>query len=261
MFDATSLLMSATSAICWMLLQESSSACWLPIPVLAKVLQHVSNLERLEVCALANSAWHAASVLATSSVELRHPSNCASFTQWLKAHAEEAALESITASSYYYLQWRYLQLPVQQLGSLRKLSCRQLAFGPGPLGPSGNAESSYTALLPSELSGLTYVSMDCCPVRISALPAFTGLQHLCLAGSEPTFEVYGDHVSPNSTDLTALAEAVPHMQHLTHLELAHGYAQVRMLYGFCDVLRLLRRIRFDSQPHELHLAPKGVSGF
>ena len=168
-------------------------------------------------------------MLATCSVELRncHPTHCASFTQWLEAHAEEAALDSITASGYFYGTWRYLQLPVQQLASLRKLSCRQLAFGPGPLGPSGDAKSSYMALLPSELSGLTYFDMDCCPVRISALPVFTGLQHLCLAGSEST---YGEgHVSPNSTDLAALEDALPHMQHLTYLQLTHGYAQVMML--------------------------------
>jgi hypothetical protein len=139
----------------------------LPPQLLALVLVRVQQAERLSTMASVCSTWHTASVIATHSISLHSRKNWADrdglvqdkltgLSGWLQAHAAAAAVDSLAVTADYYTgdPLPTLQLPVQQLASLRSLDLVHLAV------TAQGAPSTKASTLPSELSAIT--RLRCC---------------------------------------------------------------------------------------------------
>jgi hypothetical protein len=177
---------------------------------LALVLARLEPAERLGTMARVCSAWRTAAVIATNSISVRgqvcwgragpEPSG---FTQdkatalscWLQAHAAAAALDSLAvklSDTYSHrspqrLDFPVIQLPVQQLASLRSLDLEHIKVD-----IQGGAEAQAApAELPPELSGLTSLRLWRAELRLSTLPAFTNLRHLALELGSSSFDLSG----------------------------------------------------------------------
>ena len=162
-------------------MQITASISQLPLQLLAEVLQHVDLKERLSSCALVCSMWHAAAVAATRSISIstwcsREQAKYNGLHAWLLKHGQAAAIHSLDVHGRASSNAQLL-LPLQQLTALGKLvlKCMRANF------QKGTADQQVsTAALPYELSALTHLELCDCPMELSALPAFTQLQHLCL---------------------------------------------------------------------------------
>jgi hypothetical protein len=147
---------------------------------------------------------------------------------WLQAHAAAAALDSLTVKGER--QEYLLQLPVQQLASLRSLDLERITVA-----MQGAAEAQTTpADLPPELSGLTSLRLWYSNVGLSTLPAFTNLQHLALAHSNSSLDMSGLlmlthlHLSDDCATDAALA-SVSGLTCLQELEVLGGFYTERGL--------------------------------
>jgi hypothetical protein len=159
--------------------------------------------------------------MATNSISARGPADCCkrsglsqdkatALSDWLQAHAAAAALDSLAAAGDVNVFWReklILQLPVQQMQSLRSLDLRCITVA-----VQGGA-NTQTAVpdLPPELLGITRLELWSADVGLNTLPAFTNLQHLALAGMDVS-----------SRGLSSLLQ-------LTHLQLSHHNAKDAVL--------------------------------
>jgi hypothetical protein len=127
-------------------------------------------------------------------------------SDWLQAHAAAAALDSLAVQGdgdSFSKGFPILQLPVQQLASLRSLDLQHVTV---TVQLQAGADTQTTPPnLPPELLGITSLRLWSAGVGLSTLSAFTNLQHLALT-------VDGD----SSVELSSLP-------HLTHLHL--GCAQ------------------------------------
>ena len=214
-----------------LLLQASSCrnpSCTLPPELLALVLARLDPAERLGSMARVCSAWRTAAVIASNSISARgrvcwgragpEPSG---FTQdkatalsgWLQAHAAAAALDSLEVTVSHTHSHRCpqrdfptIQLPVQQLASLRSLDLERIKVD-----IQGAADTQAApAVLPPELSGLTSLRLWRAELGLSTLPAFTNLQHLALELGNSSFDLSG-------------------LLLLTHLHLSHDCADDAVL--------------------------------
>lgn len=191
------------------------------------MLQHVNTAERLRGCAVVSTSWHSAAIAATNSVTARSnrgyglsKEQCTALSSWLRAHAGTGVLvDSITVHGRS-LHVSQLQLPVQQLGTLRKLDLKQITLSGTPSGSQHCDMDSNSVELPPELSALTCLKLNDCPIQLNALPLFTQLQKLCLISGYRR----GDVSNSTLASLVSLAAALPGMQQLTHLQLHGSYA-------------------------------------
>jgi len=125
-------------------------------------------------------------------------------------------------------------LPLQQLPALRKLVVHDFKVA-----AEGYPETRHQpAVLPRELSALTQLELHFVYMQLSALPAFTQLQHLALVDCR--YSAAGAHaLSHNVTgDVKALQEALPGLQLLTHLHLGWVFAPDSVLAGLSHLTRL-----------------------
>lgn len=157
--------------------------------LLALVLQHVPQQERLQSCALTCRSWRAAANQATSSIrcstdgepQLQTSYRIAwSLPGWLSAHGRGVSRLQIDLG--YSNCWQvHLRLPLQQLHQLQHLHLSlhgsNVYSGSNPLVPlSGNP----TALV---LRDCTLQTSYC---SLAAVTALTGLRRLQLAGAALT---------------------------------------------------------------------------
>jgi hypothetical protein len=122
---------------------------------------------------------------------------------WLQAHAVAAALDSLAVAGDR--REVLLQLPVQQLASLRSLNLERITVAV----QGGFAAQTAPADLPPELSGITSLRLWFSNVGISTLPAFTKLQHLALCYSDSSV-----NAGECSLDLSGLLQLT--LLHLSH---------------------------------------------
>ena len=149
------------------LLQAPTRISQLPLQLLAQVLQHVDLGERLGSCAFVCSTWHAAAIAATRSVTVHPggghdvPIRFASLHAWLLKHGQAAAIGSLNVTGLGRVG--KLQLPVPQLATLTKLQLGRpsVEFQQGP-----GSQQSSSAALPQELSALTHLELNNCPLSL-----------------------------------------------------------------------------------------------
>lgn len=216
----------------------------LPVQLLAQILQHIDQAQRLQRCALVNSTWRQASILATRDVDLwlfstkRELKSAALFMQ-LYGHA--AAVSSLQAEGPFV----EIQLPCQQLTALQKLSLKCLVVD---WQDAAGSQEGRTPRLPAALSKLTCLEIVSCAtgwslpktslfenkwkLDITPLKDFSQLQHLHL--SSP----WGDDASMMRHCAAALRAILPVLQQLTHLELGNAYAVEEAVVGAQQLPRL-----------------------
>jgi hypothetical protein len=222
------------------LLQAALNSCGLPPQLLALVLARLDPAERLGSMARVCSAWRTAAVLATTSISTvwgpyqdgSDQGQLTALSSWLQAHAATAAVDSLTVKGLKYYDQPTLQLPVQQLASLRSLDLIRVTVKV-PRDMSVHNVAAVTDL-PPELSAITRLRLWRCPVGLSTLPAFTDLQHLALRTSHP---------EPPSR-----RPEVSGLVHLTHLQLAGGCAQDAVL-GSVGALTFLRELLVEGEQY------------
>ena len=124
----------------WHILQVSRPhVCALPPQLLALVLARLDPAERLGSMARVCSAWRTAAVMATNNISVRvragltqsgiSQDKATALSDWLQAHAAAAALDSLAVEGdavAFSAKQLSLQLPVQQLQSLRSLDLRYI---------------------------------------------------------------------------------------------------------------------------------------
>ena len=221
------------------LLQASSTpACTLPPQLLALVLARLEPAERLGTMARVCSTWHAAAVIATNSITASGPMwrvlrsginqvQASALSGWLQAHAAAAALDSLAVQGD---RWNFaiLQLPVQQLASLRSLDLERITVA---VQGREDAQAAFPDL-PPELSGITRLRLWDADVGLSTLPAFTNLRHLAIVPGRPQI---------SSLELSGLLQ-------LTHLRLSQAYAQDAVLASLTS-LTCLQELEVDGSTY------------
>lgn len=144
-------------------LQGGCGISVLPVEVLSNVLQHVDLSDRLLSCSLVCSLWRKAAAMSVTDI---HVPKCkrgqaASLSVWLRAHAAQARLASISIS----MANNRLFLPLQHLASLRTLrldNARVMAADTAEAvaGPQSDRQEFLTPAL----SGLTRLELLSCKV-------------------------------------------------------------------------------------------------
>lgn len=186
--------MGSKCSVCCLLVYLQDYTTRLPIAVLAQILRHVDQQQRLQHCALVSSTWASAAYLATDSISLKDaPAQLPSLQSWLKQHAQQ--LVSLQVQQDPSTDSAQLQLPCADLPSLQSLQlsgvvpCLQL---PGVQDVSGSpacvsTEASCnvsTALcrLSMPLPRLASVSLACCDCsnstiqQLSSIASITSLE-------------------------------------------------------------------------------------
>jgi hypothetical protein len=234
-----SCVVTADTTLVLRLMQAPEKTCQLPPQLLALVVARLDPAERLGSMARVSSAWRAAAVMATNSISAHGRKilhwgwagisleKATALADWLQAHAAAAALDSLAVTGHSHLT---LQLPVQQLATLRSLDLDRLTLA--VQGPTATA-------LPPELSAITHLRLWKCHVGLSTLPAFTNLQHLAMCSSS-------DPDSPQKT-FCSLPE-VSSLVHLTHLHLAGGYDHDTVL-GSVGAMTSLQELRVEGRSY------------
>jgi hypothetical protein len=199
----------------------------LPVRLVAGILQHVPQQQRLGQCAMVCSAWALAAARATVHVvcEELQPDAVPALQSWLSKHAAQLlGLE-------LYMNWRHqcvLQLPVDRLTKLQSLRLQsfklQLPGGEGsprthPAAGSSDISSrgSAHAAVGQELSSLLHLELvDVQLPNISSLlqvtnaPQLTSLRLDGIDLTEPEFSTRSR--SPVAADaMQEVADAMPHL--------------------------------------------------
>lgn len=211
----------------------------LPEALLAEILQHVPQQQRLTCCALACKAWAAAAVLATIDVKHRVTvGNMRALSSWLGTHAGQLEhLELDSGNMNYEVE---VQLPLHNLKNLEYLQLDNLRLLPPggeagsdmPLGGAGSRAGSSgdghaggadtaTPLLPNlpnlELIEVELPSLSTLLQLAQAAPQLTSLCTNALAFQQPDFCSTAVHNEPEDTQ--QVADALPGLlQQLPRLE-------------------------------------------
>jgi hypothetical protein len=198
-----------------MLLQVAhspSSAAALPDALIAQILQHVPQQERLQQCALTCTAWASAAALATVHVEQvlkAHAQAIPACECWLHKYAGQLISLQLTLSRSTSDEHHDLQLPWAKMAKLQRLHLRGFNLqlkGEGDTSYStpanGGAEacsSSYgkgtdtttLLLLPSlqhlELSSVKFDSISILQQLAAGAPGLTSLQTNDISFVQPEF--------------------------------------------------------------------------
>lgn len=202
-----------------------------PVDLLARVLQHVEQSQRLRCCALVSTKWRHAANLATrsASVTADTQQRFDSLSAWLNSDRNACSkLQCIqvaykSAADGFDRHRPVLNVPfaaLQQLRSLQLLQCRVKAVSPATsdnTNPAGTATTGEAAsAAPSAvqepqclraLTALSRLELAESSMQLSGLGSCTGLQHLKLCNCG------GDDL------LFCLQSALPQLQQLTHLDI------------------------------------------
>lgn len=130
--------------------QVQNSISMLPMALLARILQHVPQEERLASCALVSKAWAAAAAAATVSIHVEglNSSKTASLQSWVELHARQ--LQSLRLQRRYWQSRSPLQLPCAEL---QQLSVLHLS-GVQPLLQKAHVNASSSSTQPPFLPAL-----------------------------------------------------------------------------------------------------------
>lgn len=173
---------------------QASQFSRLPDSLLTRVLQFLSQRERLTSCAAVCTAWAAAATAATVDIDLSDaPMKVTSaFRPWLEQHSSQLASIRLIMNGHndYQIQRHKFELPLGQLQQLSRLDLAglELQLGTRMAGSSGTGTAPtsvkelklrdchlgrFTLLQLAQLSGITRL-------QLQGLPACNNLQYCCL---------------------------------------------------------------------------------
>lgn len=259
---------------------EESSSVELPTDILAGVLQHLGEKERLQSGALVCKKWQLAANLATCRVlgATDSEQSVQSLSAWLNSNNYVGSLQSIqvTTCGRHLKHPPFLQLPADKLTGLRTLqlsncfldmSCTDAAV---PAADAATFIAVVRATQPRSLTALTALrrlQLDRTVLDVSALGSCTRLQHLELTWVRP---VTVPDPATAAEAVTAvvdrsqwcrgslagqLASAVPNLTQLTYLSVMPD------AYAVIDHLSALQNLQELKLGHVLaeHLVDLPIS--
>lgn len=212
----------------------STAAADLPTVLVARILKHVPQQERLSQCAVVCHAWAKAGTLATVIIDVKLPAGKrAAFESWLHQHSRQ--LEALNATKlpvkgvfYSPLQLQlpcdqllqlsslslleavpHLQLPLQTNNSMQRSPVLGLdpASSSGPAAGMGPTQPAPVVLPKLQELSLQYMAFDSTSTLLQ-LTVLAGLTKLVLQGIHLAFQ-HGKNT------LSTLVQRLPRLEDLT----------------------------------------------
>lgn len=199
--------------------------------IIVVVLKWVEQRQRLSTCALVNSTWHQAARDATTYIHTscRSNSQVEALNRWLQQHPNDAAVNHLKVRGTYLGRTSdntvsKLLLPAAQLRGLQVLELDDISWGVDSAAASGM--SAHQPQPAAALTALTCLWLNpraaaqCSSSTLAALPMLEELQVYGLI----YWGLRASALQATNSIISAVAEALPQLQHLTSFNYLPDYS-------------------------------------